>query len=574
MPPHQHRGNRDDGDFIVSQQTQSHRDLSKRQPLFGGDTFEQFIAILMTLVILQTAVVTYWFTLADDAQGDAGRDAQIFALRGLGQRTTGSIKTGYAQTGAYQRWVEYNTLAKLSEQKGDAPAARRYFEIRDRVAKLSPMLQEPYFDPDTDLVPDISAYEADTFVVETTTLSEQFANQYNMKSAWFDKASGYTTHLTLLAVTLFLLGLATTVPQKSRVRWLMIGTGLFLAGGTLVWMLTIFFQPTSSLSDDAIKAYAQGVGMAYRGKPDEAITAFNHALKLAPTYASAFRERGIVQLDQGDYEKAATDLEQARAAGDNSGETAGNPKGTFSLAWTYYLLGRFDDTIALNRVALKISPKEEWIQFNLALALLASGQVDAAQTEYANMMTATAIQVARVKSAGKEPPGTMWWAIDAGATDLDALIRCVSDNQCDGAPPRQTIKSAEPVKRAANDLRVRLKELSVALEYTESAFGTAKPPAGQLATTIKPFTFTRNVPGDDPITHTTVFTATDDPVYVVFDYAGLQDKQLFVVKVYVNGEEDPRLRVAEELSTKELGESGEQAYLTITTGGLPLSPGD
>ena len=54
------------------------------------------------------------------------------------------------------------------------------------------------------------------------------------------------------------------------------------------------------------------------------------------------------------------------------------------------MLGRFDDAATMNRTALKASPDELWIQFDLALSLLASGQLDAAKAEYATGMNAAA----------------------------------------------------------------------------------------------------------------------------------------------------------------------------------------
>src|SRR4051812_30810113 len=111
-----------------------------RVPLFGGDVFNQVVAILMTLIIIQSAVITFWFTLADDSNGDAGRDAQMFALQGLGRRTVGSIQSSFDQTGAYQRWVELDTLSKLAEQKGNAPGAQSLRAARDRITKISPLL--------------------------------------------------------------------------------------------------------------------------------------------------------------------------------------------------------------------------------------------------------------------------------------------------------------------------------------------------------------------------------------------------------------------------------------------------
>ena len=88
----------------MSQPTQSNR-----RPLFGGDAFEQLVAILMTLVILQTAVVTYWYTLADDTQRLTLPSSAITAAGG--QHHVWVIDSGALQRRAV-------TLGRRDERQG------------------------------------------------------------------------------------------------------------------------------------------------------------------------------------------------------------------------------------------------------------------------------------------------------------------------------------------------------------------------------------------------------------------------------------------------------------------------
>ena len=160
-----------------------------------------------------------------------------------------------------------------------------------------------------------------------------------------------------------------SVEAKNHHALLRNGVGVAVAAVAVVWAATLWAQPVYDLRErsGAIDAYARGVGLAHQSRWQEAIAAFDQALQAAPDYANALVQRASANASLDKIEAAAADYEKARAAGDASANTTGE------LAWDYYLLGRFDDAVAMNRTALKASPDELWIQFDLALSLLASG---------------------------------------------------------------------------------------------------------------------------------------------------------------------------------------------------------
>ncbi|HXV97931.1 MAG TPA: hypothetical protein VEC93_05870, partial [Anaerolineae bacterium] len=196
--------------------------------------------------------------------------------------------------------------------------------------------------------------------------------------------------------------------------------------------------------------------------------------------------------------------------------------------------------------------------FDLALALLVSGQIDAAKAEYTQTIGLAAEQLAQAEAAGQEPPASLWWSFEEAAASLDGLLdrfEGFEDSWWSETPPLEKITKPEEVEAAAEEIVAQVRSASVALEYTGQA------PTGSITAQISPFTFAEAehdeegnfvdyVPADS-------FPAGTDEVLIVFDYAGMQDGQETVWKVYYNGEEDIAWRSVEEWS---LGTEGEAEF--------------
>jgi len=558
-----------------------------RKPFFSGEPFERLIGLLIAIVTIMATLTAY---LESDAGAQADRtirEAQQNALQAMGIKSRGEVQTGYAWSDAYRLWLELDTLASEADQNGDLEAANRYREVRDRVAGLSPLLAPPYFAPEVDDWPNVNAFEADLYLIEATALAERFANSSNVSDAWSAKANAYVAHLTLLAVTLFLFGLSTTI--VGRMRWLFMGMGTLITNVTLVWMVGTVLTSVPALPDEAMVAYARGVGLAYQDELTEAVDAFSHALANAPDYANAYYQRGNAYVELGDLDRAAADYE---AAIDGGREDVNVP---WNLGWTYYVLGRLEDTVSTTQTAIEITPDQIALHFNLGLAYLASSELEAAQTAYDGGTALVTQQVADARAEGEEPPASLWWYMDTAAFDLANLLNCLYDQVCVEAPPYGTIIAPDTVKTAAEELNAQLRNLTVALEYT------GQPPAAAPAVVdVGDFEFAEGVHDDDGavVAYNPLRTqgtrlrfgmvhqdegeladisvarrggGVSGQVFVRFDYQGLQDGQLVVVKVYSNGREVTGLRLVEQWT---LGPQG-QAALPLTPGsGFTLSPGD
>ena len=175
-----------------------------RTPIFSGEPFERVVAVLIALVTIIAAVVGYLQGQASIRSDRALREAQTFAIEALSQKAAGEIEIGYAWTDLWRSWSELDSQAVIAADFDDAAAAERYDTVRDRLIGLSPLLAPPYFDPDQDDEPDVAAYEADLYVVNSTYLTERFLATFEMSEAWGDKADTYVAHLTILAVTLLI----------------------------------------------------------------------------------------------------------------------------------------------------------------------------------------------------------------------------------------------------------------------------------------------------------------------------------------------------------------------------------
>ena len=490
------------------------------------------IAILIASVTALTAIIA--FLQADAAQRDdrANRDSKRYALEAFGRKVSGDARVNFDYYKAYQEWYELDLLANTATRRGEMNAARRYTTLRDKIEKLSPLLAPPYFDRAQGKV-NVAKYEADTYVIEITELTEKFNAATAVKEAWDAKAGTYIVHLTLLAIALFLFGMAGLL-SATAARVIFTATGILVTFVAFSWAFLVLIQPVPDLrATNAIPAYARGVGLAHQGMYKEAIAEYDRAIHAAPDYANALVDRADAYSNLGDHLAAIASYEKARALDSKSARVSGN------LAWEYYLVGRFDDAIRINRAALKENPGEAWIRFNLGLALLASGKLSDASATYSETMTATANQVAEAKTAGKEPPYNLWWALDSAAIDLDNLLAVIESGK--GEPPRAKITNVDLARPIAESLIAQLKSYAVALEYT------GKPPVGSLAAKISALEF--GIPEYDAKGNITDYDVNDefeygiDEIAAIFDYAGMKNGDQVVFKVYINSKENPSWRL-------------------------------
>ena len=328
-----------------------------------------------------------------------------------------------------------------------------------------------------------------------------------------------------------------------------VGSGLVLL--CLGWLLLSFIWPLPDLPDAAIDAYAEGVGLSYQARHDEAIQKFNRALAVKPDYGNALYERANSYYSQGNYDQAAADYLAAQTNGRDDVNVGWN------LGWTYYLLGQNDLAAQTDRHVLALDPSTVGVRMNLALALLVQGQFDQAAAEYQGALDEATRQVREARAAGKEPPASLYSYTDAGAQDLINLLDQLhgTPKPWTQAPPAEKVV-ADPAKleeRALEHIKT-IKETVAALEFN----GT--PPTGQTSANVSDFQFGVEVPDSqgnfDHYDTGDTFKFGINGMVILFSYNGFQDGQQVIWKVYRDGLEDPSLRLVE---TWSLGVAGSAA---------------
>jgi tetratricopeptide (TPR) repeat protein len=499
--------------------------------------FEKLVAFLIASVAIFVAITAFLQNYASSISAEANRAAQELAIGSTTTEIRGAIQYSYDWQSAFQTWNEVDLQRLAANQSGNTKFVDRYTKLAQKLVPLTPLLSEPYFDKDRKW-PSTSKYASDLYVVEATRLQELYQANAEVGRAWSNIADVFVIQITLLTVTLSLYGLSITL--RGRVRWLFVfvGTGLVLF--CMLWMATILIERKPTVSEEAIRLYAEGYGFSYQEKYEDAIAAFDRALAVKPDYGNAIYERGFNYLSMHDYQNAVSDFLTARELGVDGEYTYWN------LAWTYYLMGRYDDAIQGNTVILDSDPSVIGMRMNQGLTYLAKGDLDQAKREYDTLIEEVQRQIAEAHAQNQEPSASIWYYMDAASTDLQNLV-----DQLDGQPKDWTaapeanlvLGDHAQIKAFALEEITRLKEATLALEYTGQL-----PPAQEVMS-VSPFAF-GNITKTDEQGYVTEFKAVanatfpkDTPlVDIQFSYSGPAPTKQIMWKVFRNGVEDASFR--------------------------------
>jgi tetratricopeptide (TPR) repeat protein len=503
----------------------------------GEERFDKLISVLIASVAILVAITAFLQNFASNRSNQSNRTAQALAIESTNREVSGALQFSYDWQSAYQTWYEIDQQVISAEQSGDTGAAERYRALKEEIVPLSPLLTEPYFDA-TSNRSDTAKYISDIYLVESTRLAELYEAHSAVGRAWGDMANAFVIQITLLTVTLSLYGLSVTL--KGRVRWLFVVVGSGIVVVCVLWMGLVFLQSKPRVSEAAINAYAEGVGLAYQKKFDEAIAAFDKALAAKPDYANAIYERGFTYLSMKANERAISDFLAARDAGLQTVYMQWN------LGWAYYLEGRFDDAIQANNIILDSDPTVIGMRMNQGLTRLAAGDLAGARLEYDLAIQEAAHQVKEARDINQEPSASLWYYMDAASIDLQNLVDQLLGNprEWTEAPDAGFVTGdREQITGFALDQIILLKEATLTLEYTGQL-----PPAQEVMA-VSPFAF-GTITQTDEQGYVTEFDEVADATFprytpsvdVQFSYTGPVPTKQIMWKVFYDGVEDASFR--------------------------------
>ncbi len=512
--------------------------MSPETKTHAEDRFEKMVTVLIATVTIWVAITAYFQNYAANLSDQARRRAQQYAIEATKKEVNGSIQYSYQWQGAFQTWRELSWQATAADQDGDTAAVKRYEKLQERIATLSPMLSSDYFDPSYGW-PDTYKYEADSYIVESTRLSETYLAEAELGNATDNTADALVVQITLLTVTLSLYGLSMAL--SGRVRWLFIIVGTAIIGFCALWlswsMIELLGRP--EVNPAAINAYAEGAGLAYQGKYEEAIVKFDEAVAENPYYAKAYNQRGDAYFYTGDLATAITNYERARYEGLDDTTT------NWNLGWTYYLAGQYQNAIEANERILKDDPSVLGMRMNEAISYLALGDLVNAQAQYDLLIQEAERQVQEAHQNNTEPSASLWYFMDAGALDLQNLIYQMDNEprEWTEAPTNDLINGDHnAIREFAYQQMIRIKQATTSLEYT------GQLPAEQEVMTVQPFVFGEVTEKDEngfivnyQPNNSATFDEGTKAVTVQFTYDGPAPKQI-IWKVLFNGVEDQSLR--------------------------------
>jgi tetratricopeptide (TPR) repeat protein len=434
------------------------------------------IALSLALLTVLAAVVAGLQGQASIMSAQGNRSAQAIGIQAIGDNASHVIQVGSAY-GVYRTWFEQiersnwatqqQTLAVNASNKPEIDALQgAESSIETWTKSQTDLLQLPYYNG-TDA--DFDAYEADKLVGPETLSAEQRAIEADVASEWDGKASDYVTVLTVLAVALFFLGLASTVGRRARP--LLAGAGILFGVGALVWTITIASAPIHRVPQDAVdQVVASAVALAKtpteqgvaslsdkaRKGYQAAIDAADKAIGIDPTYTSAYRLAGEARVGYADslyFSSGPSDEVQSilhAGVDDYRQYLTDNPSdyaGWWNLGWAYYLGGDQFASVDATNQALVRSPAQFTLYLNRALAFLAGGDQQQAAADVDEA----------IRRAGTDSSDSAQYYVGQSDYDIGRLATLY---------PNQAA--------FLRDVQVRLREANVSLRVS----GTVTPAAG------------------------------------------------------------------------------------------------
>jgi tetratricopeptide (TPR) repeat protein len=359
--------------------------------------FKRMVALLVVSITLLASVIAYLQTVESHKEERAAREAQRFAVSGLGSQVDASAD--------FQRAFSVFTQSELLDQQRILAARRqrqslgtprsdlyaldqaRATAVKDALIDASPLLGESDFSERND--PNFPfAFQAEVNVGPDEARLRQEA-QAELADGHGSKADTYVAILTVLAVSLFLLGLSLTVEGRSR--RLLVVPGVTIAAICVAWAALTALRDVPRTSERALRSVAEGNRLLAQSDADGAVEAYTRAIDERSDYGTAFGLRADAQFIAGSNQQTGfvsiTDAEHLALAIDDNERAmelgADDDLGVVaSLGFHYFLAEEFGKAARLTDDALDINDRLAPLWFNAAVIEVARGDGDLADEYY------------------------------------------------------------------------------------------------------------------------------------------------------------------------------------------------
>jgi tetratricopeptide (TPR) repeat protein len=517
--------------------------IANPQP--SNKRFNAAVVTLMSIVTVLSALTAFLQNDAQSRNNALVRDGQRYAVTQMETTLQNQQRENY-DSYVDQQWLalSWERTLQLAATATSTQTMARLENLMQLTAGFSPLTQPPYLSNPITGTSDTASYYAER-EYEPTFWRQRREAATAQGNDWNNKSSAYVTVLTLLAVSLFLFGLATTI--GGRVRGAFVALGILIALVGLLWTTITALLPVTVRSEAAMQSFAHGHSDLYHasllrswGYLDQSLPLFQSgidqldaALKADPNYPDGFDERAAAYLQAGEqqvFERkdasqflhyAIEDYEAAYAKGSTELTTLWN------LGYAYYLLGNHPEALKWTNRAIAQAPQQVGLYLNRAVVLLGLGQ----KTE------AFAAVDQGFEQAARQPISSANYYFRQTIYDLTELLK---------AWPNADLQ----------DLLKDIKQKYVSLRYRHSA------PVKSIGAKITKVQFGGALDAQNNVIElATSFPSGAERVYVDMSYTGIQPGSELEALIYVNDRDDDTLTVLEKSSLQESG----AAWLRIIT---------
>ncbi len=506
------------------------------------ESFKRWLAVLIAFVTMLVGMTSFMQADASGRNARLNRLAQESAIASTGLRARGQQQFAFAEYVVSREYDQMRSQSERLAEHGESLAARAYITASQQITPLSPLMGSGYEIILADARPyrDYNRFEVDTWVITSTLLSQRRELAAAEANAWDGKSNNYVAAIAIWAVVLFLFGLSLTL--GGFVRWMFLVLGLALMAVSMLSVLITVLLPIHHVPDRALQKYAQGYGLSWQSKYDEAAKLYSEAIDADRDYANAYNERGFAYLRAGPpkLSEAIRDFQSAISKGSDKYELYWN------FGWAYYLAGDYQKSIPYSQKALELNSKVCGPAFNAALVHLASGNGSEADKAYESAIARCEQILKESLAAGLGAPWTLWLDMQGSADDIDNLLCQTHQRHCFEARDKPEIRSVGNrgvVATLGETYRRRIKEALTSLEFKYSA--SVKPTGAKL----EPLRFGNKSYDEKGQFQSYVererFPNDGNNIYALWNYTGMSRNLNTVWKVFYNGKDETGLRYVE-----------------------------